>query len=208
MSRRSVAPEVGRILPPVRLLPIVATVLAALLSSGCLVVCLQPVYEPDTIAFDADLLGTWTTGDDGMTLTVERGEWHSYHVTIQERDEVIRLSARLTRIGERTYLDVAPLDGADLPALALPVHAVYRMELKDDELAVSDLNYDVLERLASDGPGPVPMVVDARKNVVITAGTAQLRRWLAASTPDDALFDPPLVFRRRAAAAPAAAGQG
>jgi hypothetical protein len=178
--------------------------LAALLSSACLVVSLQPVYEPDTIAFDPGLLGTWVMGDDGVTLTVERGAWHSYHVTIDERDDRMRLSARLTRVGERTYLDAAPLDGLDLPALVLPVHAIYRCDLKGDELALSDLNYEALERQAREGKATLPLVVDARRNVVITAGTAELRRWLVANAADETLFDPPLTFTRRAPLAPAA----
>ena len=180
-----------------RTLRLAPALLAALLSSACLVVSLQPVYEPGTIAFDPALLGTWVTGDEPMTLTVERGEWHSYHVTIDERDERMRLSARMTRVGEHTYLDVAPLDGADLPALSLPVHAVYRMELKDGELRLADLNYETLERRLEEGSAGPSMVIDARKNIVITAATVALRRWLADAAADEALFDAPIVFTRR-----------
>lgn len=171
-----------------------ALVIAA--SQACLVVSLQPVYEPDTIAFDPALVGTWTMGDDGLTVTFERGEWHSYHLTLEQRDDRTRVSARLTRVGELTYLDIAPLDGTDLPALALPVHAVYRVELKEDELSLSDLNFEVLERRVREGTSTLPAVIDARKNVVITAGTMELRRWLAAHATEEGLFDPPTTFTR------------
>ena len=157
---------------------------------------LQPVYEPDTIAFDPALVGTWAMGDDGLTVTFERGEWHSYHLTLEQRDDKTRLSARLTRVGESTYLDIAPLDGTDLPALALPVHAVYRLDLKGDELSLSDLNFEVLEKRVREGTATLPAVIDARKNVVITASTADLRRWLTAHAADEGLFDPPTTLTR------------
>ena len=62
----------GRILSLVRVLRLTIAAVAALLSSACLVVSLQPVYEPETIAFDPALLGTWVAGDDEMTVSFER----------------------------------------------------------------------------------------------------------------------------------------
>ena len=41
------------------------------------------------------------------------------------------------------------------------------------------------------------MVVDARRNVVMTASTADLRRWLALHADDDGVFDAPTPFTRR-----------
>jgi hypothetical protein len=182
----------------VRVLRLTVPALAALLSSACLVVSLQPVYEPETIAFDPALLGTWVATDDDMSVSFERAEWHSYHVTIAERDDRSRLSARLTRVGEQLYLDLSPLDGADVAPLLLPVHGLYRLDLHDDELSLADLNYEQLERLARDGTAGLPMTIDARKNVVITASTAELRRWLVAHAADEGLFAAPTALRRKA----------
>ena len=183
-----------------RVLRLIIAALAALLSSACLVVSLQPVYEPETIAFDPALLGTWIAGDDDTSLSFERAEWHSYHVTLEERDDRTRLSARLTRVGEQLYLDLSPQDGADVAPLLLPVHCFYRLGLQGDELSLADLNYESLERLARDGGAGLPMAIDARKNVVITASTAELRRWLAAHARDEGLFAAPTTLRRKAAA--------
>jgi hypothetical protein len=180
----------------VRARRLLAAVLFAAASEACLVVSLQPVYEPDTIAFDPALVGTWAMGDDGLTVTFERGEWHSYHMTLEQRDDKTRVSARLTRVGDAAYLDIAPLDGTDLPVLALPVHAVYRVNLKGDELSLSDLNFEVLEKRVREGTATLPAVIDARKNVVITASTAELRRWLTAHAADEGLFDPPTTLTR------------
>lgn len=180
-----------------RVLRLLSAALAALLSSACLVVSLQPVYEPETIAFDPALLGSWLASDDGTSVVFERAEWHSYHVTIVDGDKRTRLSARLTRVGERLFLDVSSLDGADVPPLLLVAHGLYRVDLAGDELSLADLNYDRFERLARDGTAGLPLTLDGRKNVVITASTAELRRWLVAHAADEGLFDAPTVMRRK-----------
>jgi hypothetical protein len=181
----------------VRALRLGAVLASALLSSACLVVSLQPVYEPETIAFDPALLGTWASADEDVTLIFERGEWHSYHLTVARRDDKMRATARLTRIGGRLYLDVTPLDGLDLPPLALPVHACYQLELGERTLSLAELNYEWMETKARAGDTAVPMVIDARRNVVITATTADLRRWIAANAEAEGVFAAPTPFTRR-----------
>jgi hypothetical protein len=174
-----------------------AAVLASLLSSSCLVVSLQPVYEPETIAFDPALLGSWASADDDLTVTFERGEWHSYHLTLEQRDDRYRLSARMTRIGAGLYLDVTPLDGTDMPALTLPVHGCLRVELIDESLSLAELDYEWFERQRGEAKPALPFVVDARRNVVITAGTTELRQWIAQHSPAEGVFAAPTTFTRR-----------
>ena len=180
-----------------RALRLAVGLLAALVSPACLVVSLQPVYEPETIAFDPALLGSWTSADEDVTLTFERGEWHSYHVVVSQDDERYRLSARMTRLGSALYLDVTPLDGTDLPALTLPVHGCYRLEMTEEGMSLAELNYEMFERKARGGVHDLPLVVDARSNVVITAGTADLRRWLTAHGDEEGVFAAPTPFTRR-----------
>jgi hypothetical protein len=181
----------------VRVLRLTLAAVAALLSSACLVVSLQPVYEPETIAFDPALVGTWLAGEDEMTISFARGEWHSYHVTLEQRDDITRLSARLTRVGERLYLDVSPLDGVDVAPMLLPVHGIYRVVVDGETLSLADLNYEQLERLSREGTAGLPIASDARKNVVITASTAELRRWLVTHADEEGLFDAPTILRRK-----------
>lgn len=182
-----------------RVLRLTVAAFAALLSSACLVVSLQPVYEPDTIAFDPALVGTWVAGDDDLSLAFERAEWHSYHLIVQERDNRTRLSARLTRVGAQLYLDVSPLDGADVAPLVVPVHGLFRLDLEGEVLSLADLNYERLERLGRDGATGLPMAIDARKNVIITASTADLRQWLVLHAAEDGVFAAPTILRRRTA---------
>ena len=117
--------------------------------------------------------------------------------TLEQRDDRYRLSARMTRIGAGLYLDVTPLDGTDLPALTLPVHGCLRVELVDEGLSLAELNYEWFERQRGEAKLALPFVVDARRNVVITAGTAELRQWIAQNADAEGVFAAPTTFTRR-----------
>jgi hypothetical protein len=181
--------------PAVRAVRLAVLLALVLPSAACLVVGLQPVYEPDTIAFDPSFLGTWASDEDAITLAIDRGEWHSYHLAFTERDTTTRLSARLTRVGELLLVDVTPLDGTDIEPLQLPVHGIYRVTLENDVLSLSGLDYDHCLATASHGePG---FAIDGRKNVVITLQTPELRRWLQEHTEDPGLFSTPTLLKRK-----------
>ena len=171
-----------------RALRLTTAVVAALLSSACLVVSLQPVYEPETIAFDPGAARPWIAGDDGHDGLVRTGEWHSYHVTIAERDDRTRLSARLTRVGDQLYLDVSPLDGADVAPLLLPVHGIYRVELRrrravagGSELRAAGTAGEGRNGRSADGDRRAEKRRDHRQH----GGAA---RWLVAHAGDEGLF--------------------
>jgi hypothetical protein len=179
----------------VRVVRLAVLLALALSSAACLAVSLQPVYEPGTIAFDPALLGTWASDEDGVTLAIERGEWHSYHLAFTDRDSTIRLSARLTRVGDLQLLDVTPLDGTDIPPLLLPVHGIFRVTLEGDTLSVSNLDYDYF--LAVAAHGEAGFAIDGRKNVVITLQTLELRRWLQEHADDRGLFSTATTLKRQ-----------
>jgi hypothetical protein len=179
----------------VRVVRLAVLLALALSSAACLVVSLQPVYEPDTIAFDPGLLGTWASDEDRVILAIERGEWHSYHLTFTDRDKTTRLSARLTRVGELLLLDVTPLDGTDIEPLQIAVHGIFRVTLEPDVLSVSNLDYDHCLAVAS--RGETGFALDGRKNVVVTLQTPELRHWLQEHAEDAGLFSTPAILKRQ-----------
>ena len=183
-----------------RVLRFVAALLLALTSSACLVVSLHPVYEPETIAFEPVLLGEWTADEDPVSVTFERAEWHSYHLSYREGDKApTRLSVRLTKVGETLLLDLTPLDGTDIGVLQLPVHGICRVSLDAETLTLAGLNYDTLFERVRAGPAGLPASLDERKNVVITASTAELRRWLGTHIAEEDLFAAPVTLHRKSA---------
>ena len=185
-----------------RVVRVAAVLLLALVGPACLVVSLHPVYEPETIAFEPALLGEWVADEDPVVLTFERAEWHSYHVVYADADKTpVRLSVRLTRVADMLLLDLTPLDGADIGLLQLPVHAVYRATIEDGTLSLAPLNYDWLFDRVREGTAGLPAAIDARTNVIVTAPTAELRKWIAAHAADDGLFAAPVMLHRKTAAA-------
>jgi hypothetical protein len=179
----------------VRVARVAVLLVLTLSSTACLVVSLQPVYEPETIAFEPSLVGTWASHEDGVTLTVERAEWHSYHLALADDEKITRLSARLTRVGDLQLLDITPLDGTDIEPFQLPVHGIFRVTIEDDTLTVANLDYDHFYAIASRGESG--LAIDGRKNVVLTMPTADLRHWLQEHAGEAGLFSAPSVLKRK-----------
>ena len=159
----------------------------ALASSGCLVLSLQPAYDSDSVVFDEALLGVWANGDDETRATIERGEWRSYKVTYTDRFATHVLQGNLTRIGDASYLDLTEVRGTDLGPFLVPVHTIVRVELHDDTLSASLLDYRWFSRAMDEKTvGRLTTAFDDRRNAIIASTTAELRAWLA-HVPDEAV---------------------
>src|SRR6185436_15380711 len=86
---------------------------AALASSGCLVLSLQPVYDAASVVFDDALIGTWVNTEDETSAIIERGEWRSYKVAYTDRFSTRTFQANLTKIAAARFLDLTEMRGAD-----------------------------------------------------------------------------------------------
>jgi hypothetical protein len=176
---------------------IAALVCAAALSTGCLVVSLQPAYDDNSIVFDERLIGQWENADDRTKAAFEQAEWRSYRVTYTDRAATTTLQGNLTRIGASLYLDLTETRGIDAGPYLVPVHGLYRVNLTADTLTASALNYAWFTRPVTGRLTPgLTMAMDARRNVVLASPTSGLRAWLARA-PDGA-FDVPMTFAKKA----------
>jgi hypothetical protein len=177
----------------------VGALLAAALSSACLVLSLQPVYDDRSIAFDEALLGRWDNADDQTQIVIERGEWRSYRIAYTERGTTRTLNGNATSLGDAAggvlFMDVTELRGVDPGPYLIPVHAIYRVSVRGDQLSAAPLDFDWFTRMAAEQRrGMPPLAIDDRRNVILTAPTAELRRWLARA-PAPA-FSAPMTFTR------------
>lgn len=165
---------------------IAAVLAAAILSSGCLVVSLQPVYDDRSVAFDDALVGKWTNKEDRTTVTIDRAEWRSYKIVYSDRSATFALYGNLTQIGTAWFVDVTQSRGSDPGPYLVPVHGIYRIAVKDDTLTASALDYGWFVRaMDARAPGSLAASFDDRRNVTIASATDQLRAWLE-KAPDDA----------------------
>ena len=179
-----------------RLVRAMLCAIVAVASSGCLVLSLQPAYDAESVAFDEALLGVWTNTDDQTQATIERGEWRSYKVTYKDRFASRPLQGNLTRIGDDTYLDLTEQRGADPGPYLVPVHGLIRIELHGDTLQASLFDYAWFARnMEQKTIARLATAFDDRKNAVIVATTADVRRWLA-HVPEDAIAAP-MTFKKQ-----------
>lgn len=181
-----------------RIIGLAALVVAALASGGCLVLAFNPIYDDQSIEFDEKLLGAWEHAEDGSSVVLGRGAWRSYDVAYTVRGATLRLTAYGTRIGDARFLDLAPERGVELTPLAVPVHAVVRVQLLGDTLTVSGFDYEWWMRAAEQGRlTKLHFAADERKNLVLVSPTAALRDWIGASLRTDDAYGDPLTFTRR-----------
>jgi hypothetical protein len=179
---------------------------AALLSSGCLVLSLQPVYDTASVVFDEALIGTWTNTEDDTSATIERGEWRSYKVAYTDRFSTRTFHGNLTRIGAAAWLDLTEVRGRDDGPFLLPVHGLFRVSVAGDVLSVAPLDYGWFTRAIEQKLAGRPLATfDDRRNVVISSSTAELRRGLT-SAPAGAVATP--TTYKRAGGAGEAGGAG
>lgn len=174
---------------------IVAVLCAAMASSGCLVLSLQPAYDAESVAFDESLVGVWINAEDQTQATIERGEWRSYKITFKDRFATRALQANLTRVGDASYLDLTEQRGTDAGPLLVPVHGIVRIVATGDTLSAAVLDYNWFARaLEQRALTQMSAAFDDRRNVVIASPASNIRRWLA-QTPDDAWMAP-MAFKK------------
>lgn len=169
--------------------------LAATVSSGCLVVALQPAYDAGSVVFDEALVGRWENPEDGSTAAIERGEWRSYRLSYTDRFATRIFQGNLTTIGTATFLNLTELRGVDPGPYLVPVHGVLKVTITGDALAAALPDYAwFLRAMTQKTLGRLAVAVDDRRNVVMTAPTSEIRRWLAQAP--DAAFSAPMNFKR------------
>lgn len=170
---------------------------AASISSGCLVLALQPIYDDASLEVDEALAGAWQGQEQAATLVVERGEWRSYRVTYTARNTSYALVGYLTKIGEVTFLDLTPEHGLEAGPLTIPAHGVCRLQHEGDTVTILPLDYDwFMTAVRAKTLMKLETALDGRQNLLLTSKTAVLRAWLLAHLKTADAFREPLTFTR------------
>lgn len=171
-----------------------AVLTAAALSSGCVVLSLNPVFDDQNIVFEESLLGSWRSAEDNVQVTVERGEWRSYQVHYKHPVDEADFTGRLTTIGGAYFLDLMPVRGLDYGAALIPAHVILKVAREGSRWSVSGLDYDRLRAQVRSGRHAAFMTIDQRQNIVLTGSTTVLRAWLRDRADEE--FTPPATFER------------
>jgi hypothetical protein len=171
----------------------------ACLSSGCLVLSVNPAYDDGSIGWDPNLVGSWIDADDNATLQIERSEWRSYRIHYVHPSESGDLTGYLTFIGDQRYLDVMPARGEDRGSFLIPAHAVLRVRLDGDRLELTALSYDwFFDRLRAGRPiAGLSVSLDQKENALIVSPVDRWRDWLRVQSADSPAFGAPATFTRK-----------
>ncbi|HEX9699893.1 MAG TPA: hypothetical protein VGD06_10575 [Acidobacteriota bacterium] len=180
---------------------LLAALVGALLLTGCWMQSLHPIYTDDTVVFEESLVGNWTDGEGGG-LRFDRYGAHAYRLTFTDdtEDRPIELDVHLTRIDDRLFLDGVLTDiDDDIEELVgphvVPVHWIFRLELRGEQLLLSEPRMDRVKTMFQESPELVGhTLVDGR--LILTDETAALRRFLAESLAGDDAWSRPSSFRR------------
>ena len=172
---------------------------ATVVSSGCLVLSVNPAYDDTTIAWDSNLIGYWVDADDKASIQVERSEWKSYRIHYVHPIETGDLTGYLTAVGNERYLDVTPARGADRGSFLLPLHAILHVRLEDDKLELTPLAYDWFADQLRAGkaiPG-LNATLDQKENVLLMTPVDRFRDWVRVQSVDGAAFGAAATFVRQ-----------
>ena len=165
-----------------------ALVIVSLSLTGCLVSSFQPIYDDGSMVFDERLIGRWENRELQVGATVTRGQWRSYTIEFTDRTGTTRFTAFLTDIAGHRFLDVRPADGRERQVYLIASNGILQLELAAQELRVRELDYDAVAARFKANTLRLPAVTDLQQNVVFTADTAAVRRWLGSAALDESLF--------------------
>ena len=168
-------------------------------ASACLVLSLNPVYDNESMGWDARLIGAWVDHDDNASMDIARAEWKSYRVHYVHPIETGDVTAYLTALGDDRYLDLMPARGEDRGSFLIPVHALVRLRIDGDRLELTPLSYDwFADRVRRGAPtAGLAVALDQKENALIVSPTARFRAWLRRQPPDGPMFGAPTVFTRK-----------
>jgi len=183
-----------------RVVSAIVLLAAAIPSSACLVMSLHPFYDPDvaeTLTFDPALLGVWESTEDGVSVTIEAGEWSSYKIAFTDHSGTEQLTGHATRIGDREFLEVLPAHGYERSELFVPLHVVFLVSVDGNTLTSRALSYLWFEQAVKAGRlREVGALFDAKRNVLMTSSSASIRNLLKRQRADE-MFGPPATLERK-----------
>jgi len=132
-------------------------ILALLLQLGCLPTVNSLVSNKDSF-FDPVFLGVWAQRGQSATWTVTHRGDRSYRVVCaDDANRPGQFVGLLAKIENELYLDLIPDESVwkqnQFERIhTLPIHTIYRVEIKDNELTLHAIDFKQLEQYLENHP--------------------------------------------------------
>lgn len=170
---------------------------------GCITqASLQPLFEEGDAVAVPEVLGTWEQVADRDPVTIEIRDGESgLELRLLHEKRTTLFEVRFGRLAGETFWDLTAQALEDEePLFTLhrwPVHSFARVRVEGDRLEVAMLSPDWTKGVLGSGSVDVAHEVVDRE-ILLTADTADLKRFVSDHMADPDAFDAPLVFRRPA----------
>lgn len=172
-----------------RIRMIVLASLFAGCSFACIVPSVHPLYTPETLVFDPELVGDWKVDETTTWSFRPRGET-AYELDAREGDTQGIFAAHLVQLGGLRFLDLRPERGDDLSfhdVHHVPVHSFARIRIDGDRFQMALLSMDWLKGQIDAGRVTVSHEI-VEEDVLLTASTTELQRFVIAAAKDPEAF--------------------
>ena len=173
---------------------------------------LRPLESDETLAFTADLNGTWVSEDkdskDKEYFLIESAGGGAYCVTKLAEDKKLKdvYDLSLVQAGGYTFFDVAfreTRDGQTSESAydigVLPIHLIGRIWVEGDTLRLGPLDYEWIKKMTSSGALKLPFVEHHQEDdhlILLTAESDKLVEFVRQYAEDPDAFSPVSSFHR------------
>jgi hypothetical protein len=167
-------------------------VLACVLTmTGCLTLSICPLYTAKDVVTDPAIEGKWADPDTKDVWAIQKFGDSAYIATnpADENGEPVEL--RLVQLGERRFVD---LTAKDTPSLAVAGHVFGKLWVTGDVLHLQMMSDKWLEKKARDAG--LAFATGPDKDVLVTASTADLQKFVLKYADDPDAYDSPSVLHR------------
>ena len=160
-----------------------------IITAGCTVRSLYPLYSEGDLVFEPRLQGTWGEKDSKDTWTFRQAGAKVYEVIARDSSGETRFEGHLLKLGSLWFLDVCP-KGVD-EAVAIPAHLFTQLRLEGDTLHVALLSWDWLRDTLARDPRAVahlPLPGGDSESFVLTAAPKELQKFVSRYAADPRAF--------------------
>lgn len=188
--------------------------LMTLAVAGCWQKSVSPFYTTADLVAEPALAGVWrepkTPGDSGdddppLWEFVDVGG-KRFDLVIRDKTERYEYDAHVFKLGANRFLD---LGSKARSVSGVPAHHLFKLEVGSD-VKLAALNTDWMQKWLRKNPGSLPhvTVIDPehrddrdKDELVLTAETAALQRFVREHSADESFFVEPVALKRQSNAA-------
>ncbi|HLY15584.1 MAG TPA: hypothetical protein VKR61_00100 [Bryobacteraceae bacterium] len=167
---------------------LILTAAAAVLTGCAPAVSIHPLYTSRELIADPALVGTWADPEGDIWQVQKSGD--GYDVTVLPTSGTPSTgpyNVHLLRLKDQEFVDVTAKSDS---GLAIAAHMFAKVSLQGDELLVALLDDDWLKKTVASGAAPSSVSGESGGQIVLTAPTADLQRFITRHAVNPDAWDP------------------